>query len=205
MVTGNSAHSGSGASNGNALICFARGTMISTPNGERRVEHLVEGDMVLTLDNGVQPIRWTGSRTVRASGALAPVRFLRGTIGNDRDLLVSPQHRMLLSSQFAPGRFDREQVLAPARALVDDFRVSVIYGGMVSYHHIMFDRHQVVIANGAPSESFHPGGLGLDTLEAHALESLFKVFPDLRADTGAYGPVSRPCLNENETRRLATG
>ena len=204
MGTGTPATTRGGPSGSEALICFARGTMIRTPEGERRIEHLRQGDLVVTLDSGIQPIHWIGSKTVRATGAQAPVRFARGTIGNDRDLLVSPQHRMLLSSRWAARQFGREQVLAPAEALVDDFRVSVVYGGVVAYHHMMFDRHQIVIANGAPSESFHPGGIGLDTLDTRARESLFDVFPQLRTNASAYGPASRPCLDTQETRRLAS-
>ena len=107
MGTGTPATTRGGPSGSEALICFARGTMIRTPEGERRIEHLRQGDLVVTLDSGIQPIRWIGSRTVRASGAQAPVRFARGTIGNDRDLLVSPQHRMLLSSRWAARPFGR--------------------------------------------------------------------------------------------------
>lgn len=178
-----------------AIICFAKGTLIRTPHGERRVESLARGDHVLTLDQGPQPIRWMGSKTVRASGALAPVRIARGTMGNDRDLLVSPQHRMLV-----PRLSGQDEALAPALALVDDYRITVAFGGMVTYHHMMFDRHEVIIANGAPSESFHPDGYGLDTLEAPAREELFALFPMLRSDIAAYGPASRPCLGTDEAR-----
>lgn len=188
-----------------AIICFATGTMIRTPHGERRIDHLSQGDLVLTLDSGPQPIRWIGSKTVRATGALAPVRIARGTLGNDRDLFVSPQHRMLLSGSSINRASGRAQLLAPALALVDDVRVSVAYGGMVTYRHMMFDRHQVVIANGAPSESFHPGGIALDTLETRARDELFAVFPGLRTNTAAYGDTSRPCLNETDTLRLLAG
>ena len=179
--------------------------MIRTPHGERRIEHLSGGDLVLTLDSGPQPIRWTGSKKVRASGALAPVRFARGTIGNSRDLLVSPQHRMLISGSLAKRSANREELLAPALALVDDFRVTVAYGGMVTYHHLMFDRHEVLFANGTPSESFYPVGLGLDTLDAVEREGLFKLFPALRSNASAFGQPSRPCLDMETARRLAVG
>lgn len=188
-----------------AIICFAAGTMIRTPLGERRIEHLAEGDLVLTVDSGPQAIRWTGSKTVRATGALAPVRFARGAIGNDRDLFVSPQHRMLVAGPDARRVSKQDEVLAPALALVDDYRVIVAYGGMVTYLHMMFDRHQVVIANGAPSESFHPGGFGLDTLDPQARAGLFQVFPGLRTDIAAYGGPSRSCLSASDARVLRAG
>ena len=188
-----------------SIICFATGTMIRTPHGDRRIEKLSEGDLVLTLDSGPQPIRWIASKTVRATGALAPVRFARGVLGNDRDLFVSPQHRMLLSGRHAGSALGRDQVLAPAIALVDDIQVAVAFGGMVTYRHMMFDRHQVVIANGAPSESFHPGGIALDTLDGRERDELFAIFPDLRSDPAAYGTPSRQSLSEADTRRLLAG
>lgn len=188
-----------------AIICFARGTMILTPRGERRIEHLSEGDLVVTLDNGPQPVRWIGHRSVPASGALAPVRFARGAIGNDRDLMVSPRHRMLIRGEAARRVAGNDDVLVPALALVDDFRVSVAYGGIASYYHMLFDRHQVIVANGAPSESFHPGGAALSTLNGGARESLFGIFPELRSDLGSYGAASRPCLDVREARALLAG
>ncbi len=188
-----------------SIICFATGTMIRTPRGERRIEHLAQGDLVFTLDSGPQPIRWIGSKTVRASGALAPIRFARGALGNDRDLYVSPQHRMLLSGASARRVSGRDHVLAPALALVDHARVSVAFGGAVTYRHMMFDRHQVVIANGAPSESFHPGGIALDTLDACARDELFAVFPDLRSNVAAYGDVARPSLTGVQASCLLAG
>lgn len=188
-----------------SIICFASGTMIRTPRGEQRIDHLNRGDLVLTLDKGPQPIRWIGTKTVRATGALAPVRFAHGVFGNDRDLLVSPQHRMLLSGPRARRIFGRDQVLVPAAALVDHAQIAVAYGGMVTYSHMMFDSHQVVLANGAPSESFHPGGIALETLEARARDELFAVFPDLRSDVTAYGGPSRPNVAEPDARRLLAG
>jgi hypothetical protein len=175
------------------IICFAQGSMIRTPQGERRIEHLQRGDFVLTQDDGPQPIRWIGRQTVRASGALAPVRFARGALGNDRDLLVSPQHRMLVGQAGRDG-IGQNEVLVPALALVDDFRITIAFGGMVTYHHMMFDRHQLVMANGVPSESFHPGGIGLETLAPCERDELFTEFPLLRTNVSTYGPASRPCL-----------
>lgn len=190
---------------GEEIICFAKGTMILTPRGERRIEQLSEGDLILTLDSGPQPIRWIGCKTVRATGALAPVRFARGTIGNSRDLFVSPQHRMLIREKALRNRSADGEFLAPASALVDDFGIGVAFGGVVTYHHMMFDRHQVVIANGAASESFHPGAGALGTLDGRERETLFQVFPQLRSDTSSYGDASRPRLDFNETRLLRHG
>ena len=95
----------------NVIICFTEGTRISTPHGQRNIETLGIGDEVLTLDNGVQRIRWIGRRTVPAVGKLAPVRIKAGAFENARDLLVSPQHRMLLDGWRAQLLFGEEQVL----------------------------------------------------------------------------------------------
>lgn len=185
------------------IICFTTGTMIQTPNGERPVETLRTGDMILTLDNGPQPLRWIGRKTVSATGTLAPIRFAKGSYGNHRDLLVSPQHRMLCRGRAAQLLVGETEVLAPAKSLIDDYQVTIDYGGMVTYFHILFDRHEVVIANGAPSESFHPGGAGLDTLADPSRDELFRIFPELRSNVGAYGPASRPCVKAGEARALA--
>lgn len=185
------------------IICFTSGTLIQTPLGERRIETLGAGDVVLTLDNGPQPIRWIGTKTVPASGVLAPVHFRSGVIGNTRDLLVSPQHRMLCSGYRPQVHFGEREVLAPAKSLVDHFNVTVQYGGMVTYVHMLFDTHQIVIANGAPSESFYPGGSGLDAIEDAARAEVFTLFPKLRSDVASYGPASRLCVEPQEARAMA--
>ncbi len=185
------------------IICFTAGTMIRTPGGERPIETLKPGDMVTTLDRGAQPLRWIGRRTVPATGVLAPIRFATGSYGNHRDLLVSPQHRMLCRGYAAQLLFGETEVLAPAKSLVDDFQVTIDYGGMVTYVHMLFDRHEIVIANGAPSESFYPGSCGLDSLSDPSRDELFRLFPALRSDAGSYGPASRTCLKGSEARALA--
>ncbi|MEM7752684.1 MAG: Hint domain-containing protein [Pseudomonadota bacterium] len=184
------------------IICFTAGTAISTPSGARRIDRLKAGDMVLTLDNGPQRIRWIGQKTVRATGALAPVKFARGTIGNHRDLLVSPQHRMLCGGYMTQLHFGEPEVLAPAKSLVDELGVTIAYGGMVTYVHMLFDAHQIVIANGAPSESFFPGNTGLSSLSDPSRDEIFRLFPDLRSHLGAYGPASRVCVKAADARAL---
>ncbi len=184
------------------IICFTEGTAIETPSGERRIETIKAGDFVLTLDNGPQRVRWIGKKTVRATGALAPVRFTRGTVGNHRDLLVSPQHRMLCGGYLTQLHFGESEVLAPAKSLVDDLGVTIAYGGVVTYYHMLFDAHEIVIANGAPSESFYPGGFGLDTLGDPARDEVFRLFPELRSNLGAFGPASRVCVKATEARAL---
>ena len=80
------------------VVCFVRGTAIMTAEGERMIEELEAGDLILTLDHGYQPIRWIGSTTVEAKGKLAPIVFEAGAMGNARRLKVSPQHRKATDS-----------------------------------------------------------------------------------------------------------
>ncbi|MHC0054069.1 Hint domain-containing protein [Actibacterium sp. D379-3] len=189
----------------NVVICFAAGTFILTPHGERTVESLKPGDLVITADHGLQPIRWIGIRAVPATGPLAPVRIRRGTLGNTRDLRVSPQHRMLLGGYRAELLFGESEVLVPALHLVDDLAITREAGGTVTYVHLLFDRHEVIFAEGTPSESFHPGHVGLDAILAPAREELFRLFPDLRADITAYGPATRLSLKKHEAHALRMG
>ena len=173
-----------------------------TPQGQRPVESLQPGDLVLTADHGLQPLRWVGRRTVPAQGALAPIRIRTGTFGNDRDLLVSPQHRMLMQGYRAQLITGQSEVFAAATHLVDGHNVLRETGGTVTYVHLLFDRHEVIFADGAATESFHPGQVGIDAVLAPAREELFRIFPQLRADLNLYGPTARTCLRKPEARAL---
>lgn len=185
------------------IICFTSGTLIETPAGARPVEDLRAGDMVITLDNGPQPLRWVGSRTVAARGSFAPVVFSKGALGASRDTAVSPQHRMLVRGWQAELLFGKNEVLAPAVGLVNGDTIYRRKGGDVTYHHILFDTHQIVCADGAWSESFHPGPVGMSTLSRATREEVLQLFPELRADAEAYGPAARPGLRVRETSVLA--
>lgn len=176
-----------------SVVCFVSGTMIATPNGEQRIETLRAGDPVLTMDNGPQVIRWIGRTSERASGAMAPIRFLEGAMGNHKNLLVSPQHRMLLTGGAAITHFGSPEVLVDAKSLVDGFGATVAYGGIVTYFHMLFDAHEIVFANGAASESYDPSRFGLKRLTPKMQSEIYEVFPALKTSVQAYGPVSRAC------------
>lgn len=184
------------------LICFGRGTRIETPYGPRRIETLKVGELVLTRDHGPQPLRWIGSRGVEAKGDCAPIEIKSGALGNTADLIVSPQHRMLLDGWRAEMLFGTDEVLAAAKHLINDSTILRRKGGFVEYFHIMFDAHEVVFAEGAASESFHPSDVSLTGVADEARTELFELFPELRTAPSGHGPTARLCLKAHETRLL---
>ncbi len=184
------------------VVCFTAGTLIRTPDGEVLIETLVPGDLVDTLDHGPQPLRWIGIRAVAASGEFAPVRFAPGAIGNPEALDVSPWHRMLVTGWRAKALFDQDEVLVPAKALVNDTTITRVQGGVVRYVHILFDAHQIVFVGGVPSESFNPTARALDNMDASVRDEVLALFP-LLSQTGAAGfPPVRPVIGPREARLL---
>ena len=83
-----------------------------------------------------------------------------GTFGNRRELTVSPRHRMLVTGWQVETHLGLDEVFVPARLLVDGRQVRQVPQARVEYFHILLDQHQVIFAEGAPSESFHPGAEG---------------------------------------------
>lgn len=186
------------------IPCFVAGTLIETDKGPRAIETLGVGDMVLTQDQGPQPIRWIGQRTVPATGAMAPIAFRAGALGDHRALMLSPQHRILLRDAYAELMFDAPEVLVRAKDLVNDQTIRRIEGGSVTYLHLLFDRHQIIWAEGLPTESFLPGPHILSAMEGDIIAELTMLFPELSASSPApgYGPAARPMLNTRETSVL---
>ena len=181
---------------------FARGTRIGTPSGDALIEDLAPGDPVLTHDRGPQPVRWIGARRVKATGDLAAVMIRKGALGNDRDLLVGPGLRMLMCDWRVELMFGEPEVLATARHLVGGDSIHLHEGGAVELFHILFNNHEIVTANGALSESFHPGEHGLRWLAKDAREFIYRSFPQLRANPQAYGPLARVALQGHEVRAI---
>lgn len=185
--------------------CFTSGTRILTDKGERIIDDLAEGDAVYTRDDGYQPLRWIGRCSVPAMGQTAPVLIGKGVLGNDTDLLVSPNHRMLLSAHSADLYFGESEVLVAAKHLITNQGVKVCSGGTVTYFHLLFDKHQVVMANGAPSESFFPGDQAMNSLDVAAQQEVFNLFPELISHTArSLQHTVRMCLNKREARVLQT-
>lgn len=185
------------------IICFTPGVRILTPQGERPVESLSVGDMVVTRDNGPRPIRWIGCRTVEGRGRFAPIAINSSVLdGARRPLLVSPQHRFLFAGYHAQLLFGENEVLAAAKHLVDGVDVRVMERPQVTYIHLMFDRHEVIYAEGAATESFHAGDMGISAISDKSREELFAIFPELRSNVGAHGDTARTCLKKHEARLI---
>lgn len=185
------------------IICFTPGIRLLTPHGERAVESLRAGDLVITRDHGPQAIRWIGRRTVPGIGRFAPVRVAAHVLDGGRaPLLVSPQHRFLFTGYKAELLFGCDEVLIAARHLVDGLAVTQEDQATVTYIHVMFDRHEVIYAEGAATESFHAGDIGISAITDQAREEMFAIFPELRSNPNAYGDTARPCLKRHEARLL---
>jgi hypothetical protein len=187
------------------VICVTAGTMILTPRGEIAVEDLVRGDPVDTRDHGLQPLRWIGRKRVAAEGDLAPIRIATGVLGNSRPLTVSPQHRMLLAGPVADLLFGEDEVLVAAKHLLHLPGVRRVEGGTVEYLHLLFDGHEIVTADGAASESLHPGEGALGALDAAALVEVLALFPTLAGCTTDRRSTCRRVLRAFEARLLGPG
>ena len=184
--------------------CFAPGTLILTTTGERPVEDLRVGDFVLTADHGPQALRWIGRREVDFNDVLQhrrweadrPILFSKGSLGNGlprRDLVVSPQHRMVLSGNKVFERMGSTEALGPAKAMTGLPGVRRMKGKRrISYFALLFDRHEIVFAEGARTESFRPGPVALEGLTTCQRRQIAQICPGLEEHPeAAIGPPAR--------------
>lgn len=179
---------------GGEVVCFAAGTMVETATGLRAIETLEAGDLVRTRDAGMQPLRWVGCSHAVAQGKLAPIVIRKGAIGNTSDLVVSPQHAVLVEDWRAAVYFGHDDVLVRAVDLLKHDGVYVRPGGIVRYYHLLFDAHHLVRASGIWSESLFPGEVTCRTIAPDARAEIETLFPNLKG----YGPKSARCLRKFE-------
>ena len=185
------------------IICFTAGTQILTPQGQRAVETLCPGDLVVTRDHGMQPVRWTGLRKVAGRGALAPVRFAPGAIGNSVELILSPQHRVLARGWRVELFFGEAEVLVPAKQLVNGTTIRQEPCDEVEYVHFACDAHEIVLADGAMCETLHLGPVALNAMPPDARRELEAIFPEIAADVGRDAlPLARHSLKSFEARLI---
>ncbi|SDX86473.1 Ca2+-binding protein, RTX toxin-related [Ruegeria halocynthiae] len=181
--------------------CFVRGTRIATVKGLIAIEDLKVGDKVITRDDGVQEIRWIGSKTVPAKGKFAPIKISAGVLGpNDRDLWLSPNHRVLRVGGDNNLLFGTDEVFVAAKHLVGQHGITQEEGVGVQYFHMMFDTHQVVLSNDIWTESYYPGHetMGKD---AGVRDEILELFPELAGSGGLsnYGDTARVVLKAFES------
>ena len=171
-----------------SIICFARGTLIETDEGQRPIEELSQGDYILTADNSYQEISWIGARRLDAAMLdakpnLKPIHIRKGALGNNlplQDLIVSPQHRILISSKIAERMFGEKEVLVAAKHLtaLEGIEVMSPKDG-VEYHHFLCENHEIIYANGVPSETLFTGPEALKAVAPQAREEILEIFPEL--------------------------
>jgi hypothetical protein len=152
-INGSSAGDNFAYANGQSeAVCFYPGTLVATPEGERAVETLAAGDLVLTAEGEAKPIRWLGRQTVSIRFAdplrVLPVRIAAGALGEAlprRDLLVSPDHALLVDG-----------ALVQAGALVNGstIRREAAVPEVFTYWHVELADHALVLAEGVPAETF---------------------------------------------------
>ena len=192
-------------------ICFTRGTMIRTDRGDVAVEKLTAGDLVETKDNGLKPIFWIGSRVLGRAALeqnpkLYPIRIKAGALGAGypaSDLIVSPQHRILLRSRVAQRMFGATEVLVAAKQLLLIEGIDqVTEFDEVEYFHFLFDRHEIVFSNGAETESLFTGPEALKSVSAEQREEILSLFPELN-DLDHVAEPARMLLSGRLGRKLS--
>jgi hypothetical protein len=194
------------------IPCFTAGTLIKTQRGEVPVENLTVGDLVLTIDHGYAPISWIGSRKLypldmARNPNLRPIRIQSGALGKnqpEQDLVVSPQHRVLVRSAVAERMFGSQEVLVAAKHLVGIPGVQIEKEiKEVSYWHFMFNKHELVFSGGAVTESMYAGPQALKSIPDESREELFTLFPELCSEHGALPQPARQLITGRSGRQLA--
>ncbi|WBU65472.1 Hint domain-containing protein [Paracoccus aerodenitrificans] len=180
-----------------AVPCFGSDTLIRCKDREQiRAGDLQVGDLVETRDSGLLPIRWIGKRMLgpadlAANPKLRPIRIRRAALGlglPEADLLVSPQHRILVRSKIAMRIFGASEVLVAAKQLcqIDGIEIAEDID-RITYVHFLFDNHQIVLSNGAETESLYTGPEALKSVGPAAMREIYSIFPELRE-----GPATVP-------------
>ncbi|MGR3322112.1 MAG: Hint domain-containing protein [Pseudooceanicola sp.] len=187
----------------NIYVCFASTTRVFTPGGHRPVGTLRAGDRVWTVDRGFQPLLWTGSRRL-GPGVLDgmpsawPVRIAPGAVAPGvpvREVIVSPQHRVLVRSQVVERMFGTPEILAPAHALT-------VMPGIdrhlppegITFCHLLFDRHHVVDAEGMRAESLLPGPEALRALGARQRREVEQLLGRVAGESAVLMEPARPVI-----------
>lgn len=191
-----------------SMVCFTHGSRVLTAFGDLPVQELRVGDLVHTVDHGLQPIRWIGGRDVtetrlRVASHLQPVKICRNAFGPGlpaADIWVSQNHRMMLEASSIGLASD---VLASAKGMENGESIFVDpHLRDTQYIHLLFDEHEIVFVEGMPSESFYPCPSSLMSLTAEDRNLVFSLMPQLENHPLSFGPMARTVLACDEARIL---
>ena len=195
------------------IPCFTPGTIITTAQGPVPVQDLRQGDKIITRDNGIQKISWIGAKQLNGRDLLAkpnfrPILIPQGALGNElpeRDMLLSPNHRVLIANERTSLYLGETEVFVSAKHLINKHGIQQIDTVGVNYIHFMFEQHEVVLSDGYWTESFQPGDCSLNGIDTAQRNEIFSLFPELEEAQGlnAY-KSSRKILKRHEAR-LVTG
>lgn len=167
----------------NFVTCFTTGAQLATPTGPVAIEDLKQDDLLVTRDHGFRRVRWIGKAHRAALGKHTPIRIEQGALGlglPTRDLIVSPQHRMLVSSVIAKRIAGAQEVLVPAKKLVGLPGIAYAEDMItVMYYHVLLDEHEIIYAEGAPTESLMTGPMARQAIGCEAVAEIEALFPEL--------------------------
>ena len=188
------------------IICFTPGTRIDTPDGAASDRRSASGrhganarqrSTGIALDSGRAGSRARVCLSCRNCG---PIRIRAGALDKDRpedDLIVSPDHQLLVSGQAVRDLFNEREVLVAAKHLLNGQTITLDKARRhLTYIHLLLPHHEVLTANGVPCESFHPAHANLDALSPEDLARLTSLFPDLGLDPERYGAEARRSLSK---------
>ena len=188
-----------GSNNGDSryedfVPCFTDRAVVLTKAGLMPIVDLEIGDEIATRDNGFQAIAWIGSAEVTTADQiarphLAPVRFQPGALGLtglEAPMMLSPNHRVLVTGPQIQMSFGEPELLVAAKHLAGLPGIDIATPAPVTYMHILFERHEVIMADGVWSESFQPGGMTLRAMDRAQSDEVLGLFPQLLQGSGQF-------------------
>jgi len=178
---------------------IGEGANIRTPCGPRRVEMVRPGDLVVTRDNGLQPVRMIWSKEIKladvtADPALAPICLCPRAVGPmmpQHKIHVAPDHRILVPGYKLLGQDDTSCCLLHASELANSSDAAFADSSVqvTRFFTFVFDTHQVFCCNGLPVESFLAGAAEIAGLKKNLRDDLVRLFPQLKREPNSYPPI----------------
>ncbi|MCK0101817.1 Hint domain-containing protein [Pseudohalocynthiibacter sp. F2068] len=208
----NGAHAIEGVVSGtDVLICFLRGTYIRTPKGEVPVETLRAGDLVTNSKGKQIALRWVSSRKLSPTNLMLepkyrPIRVPEGSFGNNKpfaDLWLSPLHRIVVRGWEVELYFGEVEVFAATKHVVQNQTTSrSARFRNIEYFHLLFDQHDVVLANGLETESLFPGDTAIASLTEDERNKLDQILEEQGHSIDNYGSTALPTVTKHEAHLL---